>query len=124
MPLASTAIAPPVLVMPPRKVETVLIRIPVPIEDVIVPALVMPPRKVVTAKPPVPTWMPARPPEIKPVELLTMPPVNVVTPLTLIAVVPAASAPALLMPPVKVGPEIEIALLAPAILLALSIRMP
>ena len=67
----------PELVMPPKKFETELISIPEPPEDAIVPALVMPPRKVETPKPVVPIRMPATPPEIRPVALLTMPPPDV-----------------------------------------------
>ena len=55
-----------------------------------------------------------------------MPPEKRVTPETRMPalVPPADSVPALEMPPVKVGPEILIAVAAEVIWLALSIRMP
>ena len=107
----------PLSVMPPAMVLVLMIML-VALPE-IVPALEMLPVKVETP------WMTMPPPAaIVPLELLTIPPEKLVTPLTKMPSPAAEILPALEMPPVKVGPVIEMAVAAEVILLVLSRVMP
>ena len=148
-PNGSGELSVPALVMPPVKVETVMLpprctepptTMSSPDWPKIDPALLMPPEKFDTVTAPVPvarppTWMPLpKPPPAEMVPELAMPPPNVAmftvtalgttAPTRIPPLLVEEIRPALLMPPVKVEPATSTAVSEALMTLALSIAMP
>ena len=114
----------PEFLIPPEKFEKLATPMPVQIVEVIVPELLMPPEKVEKPKAEMPVPL-TPPPLAETVPELVIPPKNVDVKKTLMPCPNAELiAPALLMPPVKVGPLILMAVGLDTILLVLSIRIP